>query len=209
MILEHVKRYNVDGVNLDYIRIQTGLDTPAAAKEYKRVYGRDLSKDRKDSARMAEFTGYCADDVVKRIAEGARKLKPEIIVSVCTHVHPKRWGLPANGRNTTKWVDKGWVDVAYNMDYDKVLSIKLMDEVRNESKRPYAFVELVGNYDFVGGKCTPRDPKILAAQIDYCRKKYNDGNGIGLYFSKMLSEEQVKALRKGPFKELAKPSWRK
>ena len=209
MILEHVKRYNIDGINLDFVRIQTGLDTVVAAQEYKRIYGKDLSEDRKNSTRMAEFTSYCVDDIVKRVSAGVRKLKPEIIVSVCAHVHPKRWGLPSNGRNIAKWVEKGWIDVAYNMDYEKILSIKLMDEGRSESSKPYAFVELVGNYDFIGGKCTPRIPEILAKQIDYCRKKYNDGNGIGLYLSRMLSNAQVDALRKGPFKESAKPSWRK
>jgi hypothetical protein len=209
MVLEHVEKYKPDGINLDYIRIQAGLDSPAAQKEYRRIYGRNLTDDRTDSKRMAEFAGYCVNDIVQRISNGAKKIKPDIVVSVCVSLVPKSWGLPANGRNSELWVKKGWIDVSYNMDYGQKLSVKMMDETRKDNSKPYAFVELLGNYDYVKGKCIPRNPKLLAKLVDFCRRKYNDGNGIALYFYKILSNEQIEELRKGPFKELAKPSWKK
>lgn len=209
IVLDHVKRYNVDGIDLDYVRLPAiGIDTLIAEREYKRIYGRDLTKDRKNRDRMAKFTGHCVNDIVKRISEGARKIRPKIIISISSHIQPKSWGLPANGRNNSLWIEKGWIDIAYNMDYKQRLGIELMDKVRAESKKPYANVELIGNYDYRNGKVVPRNGKLLADIVDFCRRKYNDGNGIGIYLLKQLTDAQIKALRKGPFKELAKPSWR-
>ena len=211
VMLDHVREYEIDGLCYDYIRIQGGLGKKETEEEYKRVYGRNLREDINDPKRMLEFTRYCIDDIVRRTTEGARKIRPDILISMWGRVRLKREGLASNGRNPHIWVEKGWVDVVYNGDYGKRLGIEIMDAARRESSRPYAYVEALGNFDKTGDTegSIPRDAELLAKQVDYCRKKYNDGNGIFVYFYGKLSDEQIKALRKDPFKELAKPHWRR
>lgn len=209
LVLEHLKNYDVDGINLDFIRIQGGLDTTAAAAEYKRIYGRDIKNDMNNPSRMAQFTAECVSDIVRRISTEARKIRPDIIISCDCSSQTAAHGLAGNGRNPRLWIDEGWVDVAFNMDYGKRLGVEVLDKARSDSKKPYAWVEGIGNYDWNNGKCGPRNPALFASLMDYCRKKYNDGNGVFVYFWSTLSDAQIEALRKGPFKELAKPSWRK
>jgi hypothetical protein len=207
IMLEHVEKYEVDGISLDFIRLQAGLDTDAAAQEYKRMYGRDLKQDRRDSERMAEFGSACVEDIIKRVRDGAKKIRPRIVVSCAVSAQTKSHGLAGNGRNPLRWINRDLMDVAFVMDYGKRLGIEVLDAARKDSKNPDAWIEGLGNYDWEGGKCGPRDPELFCKLVDYTRRKY--GNGIFTYFWSYLSDEQIEALRKGPFKELAKPHWPK
>jgi Glycosyl hydrolase-like 10/Concanavalin A-like lectin/glucanases superfamily len=209
LMVDHVKEYDVDGINLDFIRIQGGLDTPEAARDYKIVYARDLSKDRKDSKRMLEYVNHCVSEIVSEVRKQTKAIKPKLIISCASTPQLKSQGLFSNGRSSSMWLDKGWVDVVLCMDYGQRIGTSLLDACRKESNKPWGYVEGLGNYDWKGSKCLSRDPKIFAKLIDYCRRKYNDGNGLFVYFWTRLSDEQIKALRKGPFKELAKPSWKR
>jgi len=205
MMLDHAKAYAIDGVDLDFIRCQNGLDTEVAAQEYKKIFGRDLAADRSDEKRMAEFSSYCVDDIVRRTREGLDKIRPGLHLSAAVGVQLANDGLAGNGRNPRIWLEKGWVDFAYCMTYGKSPNMVRFDKARTEVKDPAVWVPLLNNYDYQPG-IVPCDPKILAENIDYTRRKYNDGNGVGLYFYPYLSDEQIAALRAGPFKENAKPS---
>lgn len=208
-IVSHVREYPVDGVNLDFIRIMGGLEAPESAAEYKRLYGRELKDGRSSSALMMRFASDCVGDIVKRVSEGVRAVRQGVIVSCDCSSQTVMHGLAGNGRNPRLWIENGWVDVAFNMDYGQRLGVEVFDAARADVPRPYAWVEGLGNYDYIDGKCLPRDPKTLARLMDYCRRKYNDGNGMFVYFWSTLSDGQIDALRAGPFKELARPSWRR
>jgi hypothetical protein len=207
IMADHAKNYKIDGVNLDFIRLGGGLDTEIAAKEYFRIYKRNLNDDRNDAEKMAEFASYCVSDVVKEIRGKLNKLRDGIIVSISGTVQLKKDGFAENGRNPNTWLDQGWIDVAYIMDYFKQLGTTRFDVGRKESLFPEGYVFIVGNYEHAG-KVVPREAELVAKLIDYCRRKYNDGNGVATYIYSMLSDEQIKALRAGPFKELSKPSWK-
>jgi len=79
--------------------------------------------------------------------------------------------------------------------------------VREAIDRPEAIVDLPGNYERTKqGKVIAREGKLVAEQISYCQRKW-PGNGVGLYLYSLLSEEQIEALRAGPFREDAVPRW--
>ena len=68
-------------------------------------------------------------------------------------------------------------------------------------------VDLPGNYERTEeGKVVPREGKLVADLIGYCQREW-PGNGVGLYLYSMLSDEQIEALRTGPFEEEAVPKW--
>lgn len=206
LMIDHIKEYDIDGINLDYIRIQTGLDSKVAAEEYKRLFNRELKMDRYDKNKMAEFTSLCVDDIVERTANKARKINPKVIISADVSPQLQRYGLASNGRNPRDWVNQGWIDVAFNMDYAKIPGITIADLTRQESKRQEAWTFLLGNHDMEEKGWASRSPELLMKQVRYFCGKY--GNGIGIYMLKRQSPEQEKQLKEF-FKEPAVPFWRK
>ncbi len=88
------------------------------------------------------------------------------------------------------------------MDYRVATDCQKLEAARRSSSHPEKFVKILGNYD---GKA-PRDADLVARQVEYFLRKYPD-YGSALYLYEQLSEEQIKALRAGPFKEDAVPTW--
>lgn len=209
LILDHVDHYQVDGINLDFIRAVGGLNTPLAQQEYQRLYGRNFDEDRGDVRKMNEFTSRCIAEIVYNTRLQLQKTHPSVILSVAGTPQLKWQGLLQKGRNTAIWLDNGWVDFVFCMDYGKRLGIEFFDQARAESKNPYGWVMGLGNYDWQEGICISRDGQLFAKLVDYCRRKYNDGNGFAAYFWSKLDDAQISALRKDPLKEIAKAAWRR
>ena len=214
LMLDVVRRYGVDGVNLDYIRTGGLCKGPLCKAEYRARFGTDLEDDVKLHARdggpnpnIVQWQDEAIADIVRRVAEEGRKINPDLVVSVDGHVRGPGGPPDANGRNENPWVQAGWVDVVYNMDYGQHLRFRDLDAARAALDRPAAIVDLPGNYERTDeGKVVPRAGKLVAEQISYCQRKW-PGNGVGLYLYSMLSDEQIEALRAGPFRDDAVPHW--
>ncbi len=205
-IVEFVKLYDLDGLCLDYVRT-AGISTSKTAKElYRKKYKVDLDEinDLPSATvinRFLEWQEAAVSDIVQRIHDETRKVKPNLIISV--YGEPKPNGaLDTEGRNECLWVEKDWVDVVYEMDYRVATDCQKLEAARRSSSHPEKFVKILGNYD---GKA-PRDADLVARQVEYFLRKYPD-YGSALYLYEQLSEEQIKALRAGPFKEDAVPTW--
>lgn len=215
LMLDVVTRHDVDGINLDYIRSGGLCRGEKCLAEYRQRFGSELADDVQAvqkpgwaNANVLAWQDEAIADIVKRVAEQGRALKPGLVISVDGHVKPPGAAPDASGRNETMWVDAGWVDVAYNMDYGRVLTFAALDAVRGASNRPQAYVCLPGNYERGDdGKVLPREGQLVADQIAFCQRKW-PGNGVGLYLYSMLSEAQIDALRAGPFREDAVPAWK-
>ena len=214
LMLDMVRRYEVDGINLDYIRTGGMCRGPKCAAEYRGRFGTELEDDLKlrDEngwvvSRVTDWQADCITDIVRRVAGEGRGIRPGLIISVDGHVSPPGSAPSTQGRTEFPWVEAGWVDVVYNMDYNQHLHHEAFDAVRGASSRPTAFVELPGNYERnEQGKVVPRGGKLVADHISYCQRKW-PGSGVGLYLYSMLSDEQIAALRAGPFEEDAVAHW--
>ena len=55
-------------------------------------------------------------------------------------------------------------------------------------------------------KVIPREGKLVADLIGFLQR-CDHGNGVALYLYSMLDDAQISALRAGPFREDAVPSW--
>jgi uncharacterized lipoprotein YddW (UPF0748 family) len=211
-IVAFVTNYDVDGINLDYVRAIGGLGfSKIARKIYREKYNADLNELKgkltpKLEARMLEWQEQAVSDVVKRIHKGIKAVKPKVIISMCGHILPKPL-LSKEGRNERIWLEKGWIDIVYSMDYAWRPNFKAYETAANSTVSPNQVVLMLGNYDTDSGKQISRTAEQVARQVDYALKKYN--RGIGMFSYTTLSEEQIKALRAGPFKEDAVPYWPK
>jgi len=214
LMTDFVRRYGVDGINLDYIRTGGLCKGPLCRAEYLARFGTDLEEDAKTRTQdggpnpnIVQWQDEAIGDIVRRVAEEGRTVNPKLVVSIDGHVHGPAEHPDAHGRNEMPWVDAGWVDVVYNMDYGEHLGFGHVDAVRAAVSRPAAIVDLPGNYQRTDtGKVEPRAGRLVADHISYCQRRW-PGNGVALYLYSMLSEEQIEALRAGPFREDAVPHW--
>ncbi len=210
-IISFATVYDVDGINLDYIRTN-GISYSNIAKElYRKKYDADINELKGPmssvvEARFLEWQEAAVSDIVQRVSEGIRAVKPDVIISTCGHPRAKPF-LHNEGRNEWIWLEKKWIDIAYSMDYGFLPNFNQFEKAAKASASPKNFVLMLGNYEDVSrGKIVPRDGEHLAHLIDYALKKYPD-NGIALYWYGSLDEEQIKYLRALPFKEDAVPFW--
>jgi len=214
LMLDVIRRYEVDGINLDYIRSGGVCTGPKCREEYRARFGTELLEDLKlkeangfPCSRVVQWQDDAIADIVRRVAEEGRRIRPGLILSVDGHIQPPTTGPSTDGRNEKPWIEAGWVDVVYNMDYGRTLSFARIDAVRASVGKPHAVVDLPGNYETDdAGKVMPRDGKLVADQIAFCQRKW-PGNGVGLYLYSMLDDGQIERLRAGPFREDAIPHW--
>lgn len=213
-IIGFVKTYNVDGINLDYIRTKGTSFSPTASALYLQRFGVSIQELKQSpisldaEARFLAWQRDAVSDVVRRVKEGIRNIKPKVVISVSGYPTEKPT-LHEEGRNEWLWVENGWVDLVYMMAYDPSPDLAQLKNVRRSSPFPERFTMLPGNYGgTVDGKVIPREADLVMRQVDYFLRKFPDA-GIGVYLYSMLSWEQSVALREGPFKEGAVPYWGK
>ena len=214
LMLEVIREYDVDGINLDYIRTMGISRSPTAERLFQARFGVGLgdalARKQENGWTNADVLQWQADAVaavVRTVAEKGRALKPRLVVSV--DGHPAAPGaMPSEqGRNGADWVRKGWVDVLYRMDYSRHVSWEKEDQVRQWLARPESVVTIVGNYERTPERrVVPREADLVADLIGFCQRR-DLGNGVCLYLLSMLDDAQIDALRGGPFREAARPHW--
>ena len=214
LMMEVVRKYGVDGINLDYIRTK-GVSTSATAKaSFKKRFGVELLDEMKKrepngwpNAKVVQWQNEAIADIVRSFAEQARAVRPKLVISVDGHPSPPGSMPGTQGRDGFRWAQEGWIDVLYSMDYGRKLTWERADAVRAAFKRPAASVIIVGNYErSKKGGVESREGKLVADLIAFCQRKY-PGNGVALYWMGSLDEAQSKALRAGPFRKRAIPHW--
>ncbi len=208
---EFARRYAVDGAILDYVRTQGASSSDIAREAYRRQFGADLDETKPPASaqaqrRFLEFQRDAVSDLVRRVREGLRAARPKAILAVFGHPLPKPT-LDPEGRNEWLWLERGYVDLAYAMEYDWQPDFPRFSEARASSPRPRQHALMLGNYE-IGkqGQAEPRRAEQVARLLDYALRKFPE-NGVGLYWYPSLDDAQVEALRRGPFKEKAVPHW--
>jgi hypothetical protein len=212
-IVDATAAYGFDGVFLDFIRTAGFSKSKVAREEYRKKYGTDFAEIEGENLtpemqrRKLEWQAEAVSDIVRRVSEGVRKINPNITITTYGPPLGSLDELNWQGRNPHIWVEKGWVDVALVAQYDRFVDTSIIDRAKLYSKYPERFCYILGNYDYVlskDGKAAARPGQLVAKTIDYALRKYPEW-GTALYFSNYLSEEQITALRNGPFNEKALP----
>lgn len=214
MMLDMVERYDVDGINLDYIRAMGICNSVKCKNEYEKRSGHDLTSDiylsRLSGAarkRIQDWQTEAVSDVVRRLSEGARRIKPGLVISVDGNPVPARDQHALEGRDEILWANKRWIDLIFNMDYRQRVDLKAIDMARGALEQPEKLYPLFGNFDSVDGTPVSRPGKMVENFVEMSRDKW-PGSGVGFYIFQMLSDDQVAVLKQGAFAEQAIPGWR-
>lgn len=210
MILDVVERYDVDGINLDFIRTQGVARSRFVAGRYREATGRELETDaRSFDARgcmephLQRFLDSAVEDVVRRVSEGARRRKPGVILSVDGQPVPSILCPSQEGRQETAWANRGMIDLVFSMNYEQDPDTDAIDLVKGELTDPDKLVLLLGSADGPDAKPHSRDPRLVAGLVGVAQRTTPRGVGIYPYFA--MSEEQLRLLADGPFAEQALP----
>lgn len=213
LVEEVVTNYDVDGVNLDYVRAIDLCLTPICQEQYRTLYGKSLAVDStlfKVSPALApslvEYQASAVTAMVTAIAQKVRHVRPKALISADVFVGH----APLNqGQTAVEWANAGLVDVLFRMDYLRKPNIASMAVTKKELHNPDAQTFILSNMTLDdelgrGEKHYPREGKWLADTIADANSRW-PGTGVAVYFYKYLTDEQIEALKQGPFQKSLLP----
>ncbi|HOO57623.1 MAG TPA: family 10 glycosylhydrolase [bacterium] len=205
MMMELVSRYDMDGLQYDYIRAARPSYDLVSESGFREKFGKPLEKATTDD--LHEWNAPVVEDIVKRASEKARQLKPGIIMSAA--VDPDIEHIWPQGQDSRKWAAEGWVDLLFTMDYEMSSEAVETFETNYAERIPNDMhgVGLAIYKEFAGSFPVSRSPKQVLSQMKVLRKL--GIKHVALFRHGFNSSEIIEALVKGPFREKAVPYYRK
>lgn len=198
-------RYDIDGIQLDYIRYslskpwEKGLCYCDYCKEkVMQDYGFNIYDITPENSKEWEiWNEYRANNItsfVKSVSDHFKAKYPRI--SLSADVFPDfNLSLEEKFQDWKFWVEQGYIDDIYIMSYST-----MNDAVQSDVDLLMEIVKDVNIKPIVGlGPYMGFHPELLLQQIEIAQKAGADGVCLFSYHS--LNEEQMKALKFGPFRE--------
>jgi uncharacterized lipoprotein YddW (UPF0748 family) len=211
LMLDVVRRYRVDGVNLDYIRSMGFCSSKHCQDDYQARYGRSLTLDTylrkipgKRIASLQTWNYDAVSAIVKNFSKEAKSARPKLVISV--DAHPLNEDLLLQGQDSVMWANNGWIDVIFNMDYKKRTDVETAEAAAGQLHVPGKMTMLLSTFDKVDGKPILRDPALLVDYVRLVRRLWPD-TGISFYQYPQFSDAQFTALKNEVFAETARPTW--
>jgi Glycosyl hydrolase-like 10 len=212
LVAEVVSRYDVDGINLDIVRTRGLCTSDFCQADYEKRYGRNLLLDtaqfKATFGRVPTLVEYQESDVtamVLEISQRVRAIKPNIVISA--DVIPLIASTD-EGQNSIDWENKGLVDVLFRMAYNLDVDIALTDKIRGLLKNPDSLTLVISNLSHEEKSPTQahfsRNGKWFADTITTIQQRW-PMTGVGVYMYRWLSDEQIAAVKSGPFKPPTPP----
>ncbi|MBT8125680.1 MAG: family 10 glycosylhydrolase [Gammaproteobacteria bacterium] len=207
VIMEVVRNYNIDGVNLDYIRTGQVCFERACRKKYFNYSGHSLMKDLaihkiNDAAkeRIIAWQQEAVRGLLKDISDSIRSVKPDIEISVSAA--PWAETVLIEGQASIDWLNDGLIDSVLSMNYQDQIPWNKLREAREKTERPQDLIVMVSNYNKLNErgkngmpKVKPKSGSDLLSLINKA-KKFNAGQSYAVYLYSQLSNEQINDLNK-------------
>jgi len=209
LVLDVAKRYELDGINLDYIRAMGPCSNPECARAYMRKYGRSIQEDWEAQQQgrtinsLIEWNRAATTDIVSRIATGLRALNSRAVLTIDTV--PFDHSRVHQGLDEETWVRKGWVNSLIYMAYDDPVDVTGIDRAMGVFT-PARLVVNVRDYDWFGATAVDRSGDAMQDYVRFIRARW-PGAGIGFYHYMHMTADQLGGLSRGTFNSAAAPDW--
>ena len=198
LIVEVASNYDVDGINLDYMRAMGLCLTNTCKNEYRARFQRDLEMDARvfrvaprTVPSLIEYQESTVTEMVQNIANAVRVVKPGVIISA--DAYPELTDY-LNGQNSVEWANRGYIDVLFRMDYERTIDSASTEVVRKRLKNPDSLTVIVGNYDLVQDGAVPRSGRWLVDTMQGVVARW-PRSGVAVYLYNQLSDEQREVLK--------------
>lgn len=212
-VLDVVRRYDVDGINLDYVRAMGICTSPSCKADYFAMHGFELDADHANGSpidaarkRIQLWQDNALTTIVAAVSKEAKAIKPALVLSVDSTTEPNEQVRPLEGRDDIAWVNQGLVDAIFYMDYGRIVDLKRIASARNALVHRRKLVVLVGNYDYIDSQVVPRNGEWMSRVVAFVTNQ-ESSSGVGVYLHRQLSQTQIEALRNGPFKQSKSANW--
>ncbi len=205
MMVGVARDYDVDGLHHDYIRVMKDCYCEDCRAEFEAQFGKPLTE-----ATAEEWSAWhqqAVGDIVRRVAEGAREVRPGITLSAAVFSSMDSGGR--QGQDSPNWAREGWLDLVIPMDYAmQTLSVranerKFLDALDDDDDQLVTGLSL---YQRTGDGTSSRPAALVAEQIEQVRRM--GIHGYCLFVGSYLNEEIVAVLRDEVNAEGAAPYFR-
>lgn len=203
LMLEVISRYDVDGINLDYVRTKGHCTAMSCLQQYELTQRRDLQKDLavrsiSHDARqaLANWNSQAVGSVVERIAREGRRIKPGLFVTIDSLAGDDLW--MEQGANGLVWAQNGWIDLLYHMDYGETLNAAFLSRLKKQVVDPTKVAILIGNYETAAGSSSPPVPRPagkVQQLLTQSRQLWIPGMITAVYEYRFLTDEQIVILQ--------------
>ncbi len=202
LISEVIRTYNVDGIQLDYIRYpfnnkgaEMGFNW-AGRVRFERETG--LSLDQLNDECRQVWQAWKIQQVsafVHDVSNMVRSMRPGMRISAAVYALPVRWRLGAIQQEWETWVANGWVDTINPMTYvTSAKELKTMASYVRESTADRALA-------YPGLSIRQLDTAGLIEQLDSARE--TGTLGTTLFAVAQLDDKKVNLLKMGPYRRTA------
>ncbi len=210
LMLELVKNYDVDGLNLDYIRSMGYCASKKCENDYEEKFSRNLQIDillnrvlRGGIKSIELWNEEAVEDIVKSISEKLKLLKPKLILSIDSVPNARDFRL--QGQDSLKWLNNKWIDVIFYMEYHNDFQIEQIELAKSYVHNPDAIIPLFSLYDL--STLEQKPGALLKKSILATRRLWPD-SGVAFYHYKQLNTEQVSTLKSSVYANPSHPTWR-
>jgi uncharacterized lipoprotein YddW (UPF0748 family) len=197
---EIVRNYDVDGLQLDYIRypFQTsatrmGFDV-VGRDHFYRATGQSLDNLDDYTARLwTAWKTYQVSSFVQQVSTTLRQIKPNIKISAAVFPMKRESRIVTIQQDWETWIDNGWVDTLSPMSYtsDPQRLQGMFDYVQSSPQKRSLIYPGIALHRLDGGQ--------LVQQLEALRQ--HGGLGATLFAGAHLDQEKIDTLGAGPFKE--------
>jgi uncharacterized lipoprotein YddW (UPF0748 family) len=209
LIMEVVEKYDIDGINLDFIRTMGICKSDSCIQDYYQKYGRDLLTDISYKSKsgylephIQAWQNEAVESIVRDVSIKAKRAKPELLISVDGAPYPHAIDFNRQGRQEIVWANKNYIDIIYHMDYDLPPDFERMQMAQEMMFDKNKLIPILGNYEYdLQGKLMSRNPDLLNLIVNESLLKFP--NGIGIYWYPSLSDEQINMFTEGPFSTIS------
>jgi uncharacterized lipoprotein YddW (UPF0748 family) len=209
LIVDAARRYDVDGINLDYVRAIGPCSNEECVGDYHRKYGRSLPDDWTAQENgslvpsLIEWNRSAVTEIVRRISSGTRLAKPVTILTIDTV--PFDHDRLHQGLDEEGWLRAGLIDAMIDMSYDDPIDIDTLDRAMRTFTSARQVVA-VRDYDLFGATAADRSGEAMSDYVRLIRARW-PGTGIAFYHYPHLSTEQIISLRGEVFAQDATAAW--